>query len=212
MPASPLVRAALIFAVGLALLTGGLALWRFATPSQPATVSGAVSSSGAALIGGAFELVDQDGTTRTPADFSGRFMLIYFGYSYCPDVCPTSLSVMTQALDLLEESSPESAARIVPVFITIDPERDTVPVMKDYAAHFHPAMVALTGSSEQVAQAAKAYRVFYAKVEDESAGDYLMDHSSFFYLMGPDGDYAAHFAHNAPPDEIAVALQGYVNE
>ncbi|MGF1610604.1 MAG: SCO family protein [Kiloniellales bacterium] len=209
LPSSPIVRAALIFAVALALLAGGMALWRFNSPTQPAAVSGVARTSGTALIGGDFELVDQTGTTRRPADFAGRFMLVFFGFTYCPDVCPTTLSIVTQALDILEQQDAAAAAKVVPLFITVDPERDTVAVMKDYAAHFHPAMVALTGSAEQVAQAAKAYRVYYAKVEDGSAEDYLVDHSSFLFLMGPDGDYVAHFTHDATAEEIADALRNY---
>ena len=138
-------------------------------------------------------------------------MLVYFGYTYCPDVCPTSLSIMSQALDLLEAETGSLEDRVVPVFVTVDPARDDVPAMATYAEHFHPRLVALTGSDEQIAAAAKAYRVYYRKAEDPSASEYLMDHSSFIYLMGPDGTYVSHFAHNASPQEVAEGLKGLLD-
>lgn len=210
MRASTLTRSLLIFGIGLVVLVIGAAAWYWTQMSpQQAARSGTVTSSGTAQVGGPFGLVDQNGQARSDVDFRGQFMLIYFGYTFCPDICPSSLFNMTQALDYVAEAAPDAAAKIVPVFITIDPERDTVEAVASYAKHFHPNMVALTGSLEQVAAAAKAYRVFYAKVDDGSATDYLMDHSSFIYLMGTDGKYLAHFAHNALPDEIAAALARY---
>lgn len=211
MPTSPLARALLFLGIGLALLAIGVAAWLWTEiEERQATSSGSVTTSGAALVGGPFELIDQIGSARSDRDFLGRYMLIYFGYVYCPDVCPTSLANMSQGLDILAEEAPDKAAKIVPIFITVDPERDTVEVMQSYAEHFHPDLVALTGSDEQVAKAAKAYRVYYAKAGEEGSDDYLMDHSSFIYLMGPDGAYVAHFTHTATPDEIAEALERYV--
>ena len=211
MPQSTIARAVLVFSIGLAVMVTGTLAWQWSrTSQQGVATSGGTTATGTALIGGPFELLDQNGELRRESDFAGRHMLIYFGFTYCPDICPSSLSLMTQALDILEERAPEKAGTIAPIFITVDPERDTVEAMKSYAAHFHPDMVALTGSEEQVAKAAKAYRVYYAKVEDEAAGDYLMDHSSFIYLMGPDGGYVSHFAHNATPDSIAEGLERYV--
>ena len=123
---------------------------------------------------------------RSDRDFRGRYLLLTFGYTYCPDVCPTSLMTMTAALDRLAESDPGLARRVVPLLITVDPERDTVEVLAAYATHFHESLVALTGTPEQIAAAAEAYRVYYAKAEVEG-GDYLMDHSAFIFLMGPEG-------------------------
>ncbi|TQV76331.1 SCO family protein [Denitrobaculum tricleocarpae] len=203
MPQSSIARAILIFGVGLVLMLGAAAVWM---TMKPATQTSSVTSSGEALIGGPFELVDQFGEARNDADFLGDYMLIYFGYTYCPDVCPTSLGIMTQAIDQLETKDAERAARIKPVFITVDPERDDVETMKVYAEHFHPNMVAMTGSTDQVASAARAYRVYYAKVDDDGSSDYLMDHSSIFYLMGPDGKYVKHFTHNDDSTTIATAL------
>lgn len=157
-----------------------------------------------ASIGGPFTLVDQDGRTVTDADFRGKYMLVYFGYTYCPDVCPTSLSHNSEAMEILGDK----AEMIVPVLITVDPERDTPEVLKDYAGFFHPRLVALTGTPEQVTAAAKAYRVYFAKVEQDGAepGAYLMDHTSITYLMGPDGGYVRHFGHNVSPERMAEQL------
>ena len=202
---SALTRILLICVLGLLLAGGGLLAWHFVQP--PGTImSGQSGSSGKALIGGPFTLTDQTGQRRTEADLKGHYALVYFGYTYCPDICPTSLSNMTQALDLLAEKSPEKAAAVLPVFITVDPERDTVEQLAGYAANFHPRLMALTGTTEEVAAAAKAYRIYYQKVEEADASDYLMDHSSVIYLMGPDGGYLSHFTHASTPDEIAAGL------
>lgn len=204
---STATRILLIVVLGLALAGGGLLAWYIVQPPQSgAIVSGETRSSGAALIGGPFVLTDQTGQQRSEADLEGHYALIYFGYTYCPDICPTSLSTMTQGIDLLEERAPEKAAAVLPVFVTVDPERDTVEALAGYAEHFHPRFLALTGTPEQVAGAAKAYRIFYQKVEEPSASDYLMDHSSIIYLMGPDGGYLTHFTHASTAEDIAKAL------
>lgn len=159
---------------------------------------------GTAAVGGPFTLVDHTGRTMTEANFRGRLMLVYFGYTYCPDVCPTSLSAIAEALDMLGEGAEE----IVPIFITVDPERDKAEDMRDYVAAFHPRLVGLTGSVEQVAAAAKSYRVFFAKVREEGddPDDYLVDHSAYTYLMDRDGKYLTHFPHGIDPGEMARRL------
>lgn len=163
---------------------------------------------GIARIGGPFVLVDHTGAERTEADLKGRHALIYFGYSFCPDVCPTALADMLIALD---ELGPD-AARVLPVFITIDPDRDTPAVLKDYVPNFHPRLIGLSGSAEQVSRAARAYRVYYAKVDDPKAGqNYLMDHSSVIYLMDPDGRYLTHFSHGTAPETMAKRLRELVS-
>ncbi len=159
-------------------------------------------------LGGPFELVDQNGRTVTDADFRGQFMLIYFGYTYCPDFCPSELQNMAVALNRLDRT----AAKVTPVFITIDPERDTVEAVKDYVPHFHDRMVGLTGSLAQVDAAAKQYRVYYAKAEDASASEYLMDHTTFVYLTGPDGKVLSVFRYGTPPEEMAAIIRHYVNK
>jgi protein SCO1/2 len=189
------------FAIGaaavLALAVAGGAAWLVLPP----TVSS--MAGGEATVGGPFKLIDQHGAAVTEQDFAGRYMLIYFGYTYCPDICPLSLANMTQALDLLP---PDQAEQVVPILITVDPERDTVAQLAAYAPLFHPRLVALTGSPEAIKAAARAYRVYYARAGDADSNDYLMDHSTFIYLMGPDGRYVRHFAHNAAPEEIAAAI------
>jgi protein SCO1/2 len=152
-------------------------------------------------IGGPFSLVDDSGKTRTDAEFRGRFMLIYFGYTHCPDACPTALQDMADALAGLGAD----AAQVVPIFITIDPERDTAQYLKGYAEQFDPRFVALTGAPEQIADAAKAYRVYYRKANNQP--DYLIDHSSIVYLMGRDGGFLTHFTHETTPEQMAAALR-----
>ncbi|HEY8353029.1 MAG TPA: SCO family protein [Sphingomonadales bacterium] len=159
--------------------------------------------SGRALVGGPFSLVDHNGQRVTDADFRGRYMLVFFGYTFCPDVCPVELQTMSQALDQLDE---KTAARIQPIFITTDPERDTVEAMAEYVALFHPRLVGLTGNEEEVRNAARAYRVYYQKVEDETSGSYLMDHSAIVFLMGPDGEYVSHFSPGITAEAMATRL------
>jgi protein SCO1/2 len=172
------------------------------------TPVGEPGARGRAAIGGPFELVNGAGETVTAADFRGRYMLVYFGFTYCPDVCPTALLTLTRALERLERAAPEKAARIKPVFISVDPARDTPAALRAYVDHFHPRLTGLTGSPEQVAAAAEAYRVYYEKVPaDGSAADYLIDHSAYTYLMGPEGRYLTHFEHGTEPRDMAAALE-----
>lgn len=165
------------------------------------------ASHGKPQVGGAFELVAHTGQTVTNADFSGKYMLMFFGFTFCPDVCPTELQVMTSAL---EELGP-LADKIQPIFVTIDPERDTPDAMAQYVAHFHPSLMGLTGTSEQISQVAKAYRVYYKRVEDpSSAAEYTMDHSAVVYLMGPDGAFLKHYGGATSPEDMAKSLKKYV--
>jgi protein SCO1/2 len=160
------------------------------------------TSAGEALIGGPFTLTDQHGARVTEQDFAGRFMLVYFGYTFCPDICPTSLTVMAAALDALPDAQAE---QVVPILITVDPARDTVEQLAAYAPLFHPRLVALTGSEDEVREAARAYRVYY-HVPEEGGDAYLVDHSTFVYLMGPDGSYRTHFGIDASPEAMAEAI------
>jgi len=161
---------------------------------------------GVALIGGPFELVDHEGRAVREEEFRGRLMLVYFGYTWCPDVCPTELQAMSAALDLLGSD----AKAVAPVFVTVDPERDTPQVMADYRGHFHPSLAALTGTPQQVAAAAKAYRIYYAKAKAERPGEYLMDHSSFVYLMDRKGGYLTHFAPATTPEAMAARIREHL--
>lgn len=162
--------------------------------------------SGTADIGGPFELVNQDGKTVTDADFKGKLQLIYFGYTYCPDACPTALGVMAAALGKLDVAG----ERVTPILVSIDPARDTPASLKDYVGNFHPRLVGLTGTEEQVAKAAKEYRAFYQKQPGATGTDYLMDHSTLIYLMDAEGKFLTYFGPKATPDEIAEAIRRYL--
>jgi len=150
-------------------------------------------------LGGPFSLIDQTGAARTQQDFAGAPMLIYFGYSYCPDVCPTELAKMIRAIDLLGDEG----EKIQPVFITVDPERDTPENLAGYVGLFHPRLVGLTGSQQAIAEVAHEYKVYYAKVESEEYADYLMDHSSYFYLLDANGKNAGVFPSTFTAEDIA---------
>lgn len=166
-----------------------------------------VATTGTALVGGPFTLVDQTGKTVTDTDFRGRHMLVFFGFTHCPDICPAELQVLAATLEAL---GPE-ASKVVPIFISVDPERDTPEVMADYVKNFGDKFVGLTGSPEQVAAAAKAYRVSYAKFkEKDSATDYSVDHSALVYLMGPNGDYLTHFPYGTSAEKMAETLRRYL--
>jgi len=170
----------------------------------PAPSAGGVQMPQGMVLGGPFSLMDHTGRAVTEADFAGRFMLVYFGFTYCPDVCPTELGTIAAALDALEGQG----ERVTPVLITIDPERDTPEALADYVSRFHPRMVGLTGTAQQVAAVARAYRVFYARVQRPEMSQYLMDHSSFIYLVGPDGRVRALFRPDTSPEAIAQAVRG----
>lgn len=166
-----------------------------------------VVTSGSALIGGPFDLVGKNGERVTDGDFRGRHMLVFFGFTHCPDICPAELQIMASALDELGTN----ADKVVPVFITLDPERDTPDVVTAYVENFGPNFVGLTGSPEDIAKAAKAYRVTYRKFQDESMGEnYSIDHSALVYLMGPDGAYVAHIPYGTPPAKMADTLRRYL--
>jgi protein SCO1/2 len=189
-----------VIAIGL----GAIAAILLASKDGPLSIVDR-GSVGTPAIGGPFQLVDQTGKTVSDADYRGRFMLIYFGYSFCPDVCPTALSVMADAMDQVPEAA---RAKIQPIFITIDPERDTVALMKDYVAQFYPTLIGLTGTPEQTAAAAKAYRSYFKKNEaTKTQENYLMDHSSIVYLMGPDGRFLTNFTHETTPEKMAAKLR-----
>jgi len=173
---------------------------------MPAPSAGGVQLPQGLALGGPFSLVNHEGRAVTQADFAGGFMLVYFGFTYCPDVCPTELGTMAAAMDLLEDQG----SRVTPVLITIDPERDTPAALADYVSRFHPRLVGLTGSAEQIAAAARAYRVFYAKVNRPEMSAYLMDHSSFIYLVGPDGRVRTLFRPETTPEAIAQSIRAHL--
>lgn len=200
-----LIRSVMMVLAGVTIaLTLGLvgrALW-FA----PETGGGREASvTGTSLVGGPFALVDQDGRPVGDADFRGKLMLVYFGYTFCPDVCPTELLDMSQAIDALGKDGDQ----VQPIFITVDPARDTPQVLKEYLVNFHPRMLGLTGGAEQVQAAAKAYRVYFAKAAGAER-DYLVDHTSIVYLMDRQGRYLTHFGPNVRGDQMAAAIKKYL--
>lgn len=178
----------------------GFFLWR-ASDGLPGL--GRVVGTGTAKIGAPFTLTDQDGHKRSSKSFGGRFLLIYFGYAHCPDVCPTTLALMADALSKLGPT----AGRVVPIFITIDPERDTPAVLKPYVRSFGQQFVGLTGDPKTIAKVAADYRVYFRK-HALGNGDYGLDHSNVIYLMGPDGKFVTYWDDTAiGPDKLTEDLR-----
>src|SRR5450631_1000846 len=157
---------------------------------------------GRGSVGGPFTLTDQTGKQRSDTEFRGKLMIVYFGYSYCPDVCPTDLMAITQALNALGPA----AEGIQPIFITIDPERDTK-VLADYVSAFHRSFIGLTGSAEEIRRVANLYKAFYAKVRDERSRDYSIDHTGVIYLMGRKGEYLGFMPPQTNPDRLTEILR-----
>lgn len=171
---------------------------------MPRTATHGDTGTGKALLTAEFTLQDAGGTTVTGATYRGRYLLVYFGFTHCPDICPTTLLLMGNALKQLGDK----AARIQPLFITVDPERDTPKVVGDYVAHFGKDFVGLTGSPAQVKAAADSFRVFYSAAPKANAsGGAMVDHSGFIYLMGPDGQYLSHFAASVSEQELVGGLR-----
>jgi cytochrome oxidase Cu insertion factor (SCO1/SenC/PrrC family) len=190
LPQTPFARGVALVCLLLAVALVGIGVWR------------GLLSEAAPSVGGPFALTDQFGKLRTDADFRGQYMLVFFGFTHCPDICPIELQTISDALDQLGSA----AAKVTPIFITVDPARDTPDALRTYAANFHPRLVALTGNAEAIGKVAKSYRVYYAKATGTSAPSdpaaYIMDHSAVVYLMGPNGDYVDHFG----PDVTAQAM------
>jgi protein SCO1/2 len=184
-------------------LGGAAALVLTRGPAAPV-----VATTGTALIGGPFTLVGRDGKPVTDQNFRGKFMLVFFGFTHCPDICPAELQVMSAALDQLGPQAND----IIPIFITLDPERDTPPVVAEYVGNFGQRFVGLTGSPEQVAEAAKAYRVTHSKFQEKGAkpDDYSIDHSALVYLIGKDGKFLTYFDHGTPAAKMAETLRRYL--
>jgi protein SCO1/2 len=199
------LRLALVGLTLAAILAAGYGFYRNSQRmGAPAIPESATTQ---AEVGGPFSLTDHNGRRVTEKDFAGKYLLIFFGYSFCPDICPTTLTRVSGSLQILEDKAKD----LQPLFITIDPDRDTVEVLRDYLSNFHPAILGLTGSAEEIDQVAKAYKVFYAKAEtgaseDGDDPDYLMDHSGFVYFMDPKGNLAEVFFHDAAAESMAEAI------
>jgi protein SCO1/2 len=192
--------------VTLVVVIFALGAWlnlRQRQPAESGPVGGMVVN---ASIGGPFALTDHTGTAFTHENLAGDYALIYFGYTFCPDVCPTELGEIAVAIDLLDEA----ADRVRPLMITIDPERDTPEVLAEYVPLFHERLVGLTGTDAEVREVATNYRVFYRRFEDANYTYYLMDHTSFVYLLAPSGEIAAMFRYGTPPEDMATAIRQHM--
>ncbi len=211
-----LVIAATLLGVGLGASTAE-AHDKKKHSTESAETTAAKEEAGRTAITGGFELLDHAGKVVRSEDFRGSYMLVYLGYTFCPDICPTDLQAMTEALELMGDK----ADRIQPIFITIDPARDTPEVVGEYISNFHPRLIGLTGNADQVGKAttaygAKFYKVFAAPMQDEDDGeegddastdeDYLLNHSAATYLMGPDGEYIGHFSQGSEAQGMAEQL------
>ena len=163
-----------------------------------------------ARLGGAFSLTSQDGRRVSSAEWDGRYRIVYFGFTYCPDVCPVDLQTIGQAMRLVERSEPEKAARIQPIFITVDPQRDTPAVLKQYVSSFHPRLIGLTGSQEEIAAVAKQHGVYFRKADEPAASEYLVDHSRIALLFGPKGEPIAILPHDKGAEAVAGELRRWV--
>jgi protein SCO1/2 len=163
-----------------------------------------------ARIGGPFALTDQNGRKVTDADFRGKYRIMYFGFTHCPDVCPTDLAAISRGLRSFEARDPARGAKVVPVFVTVDPERDTPPVMKEYIANFHPRLVGLTGSPQDVAKVAKEYAVWFQKGDRPPDGAYNVNHSRSEILMSPDGEPIALLPDDKGVEGITAELDRWV--
>lgn len=165
-----------LFAAALCLGLAGCS-----SPSVPPPLEGA-------RIGGPFALTDQNGKTVRDTDFAGRYRIVYFGYTYCPDICPTDMAKIGQAMTLLDKDAPDVSAKVAPIFITVDPERDTPAVIKQFIGNFHPRITGLTGSLDAIGQVAKGHAVYFKREPASSDGGYLVGHTQIAYLMGPKGE------------------------
>lgn len=178
---------------------------------------------GQAAIGGPFSLIDHKGKPFTEKDLLGSFSMMYFGFTHCPDICPEELEKVAEAVDIAIQNTGIDSKGLVPVFITVDPERDGPRQVGEYAKEFHPRMIALTGSPEAVKEAAKAYRVYYTKAglaelsgssksnrKKQKDDDYLIDHSIITYLIDPDGKFVTFYGKNYTVDEMAQSLVGHL--
>jgi protein SCO1/2 len=157
-----------------------------------------------------FSLTNQDGRPVTQAQFDGKYRLVYFGFTFCPDVCPVDLQNIGKAMRQLEKSDPALADRVQPIFITVDPERDTPAVMKQYVAAFHPRIIGLTGTSEQIAEVAKKHGVYAQKEDRPGSSEYLVNHSRIALLFGPKGEPIAIVPHDQGAEAIAAELERWV--
>ena len=190
-------RGLYVFIAALAVIVGGVLYEQF-------WLGGAENA--APAVGGPFSLIDQNGVPKSDKDFRGKVMLVYFGYTYCPDACPTTLQALSGMLDLLGNQ----ASKVQPLFISVDPARDTPDQLRAYAANFHAGITYLTGPQDELKKAEGEYHIYVAKVPQAGTDDYLIDHSSIIYVMGTDGRFLAEMPAGLPPKVMASTLQPYL--
>lgn len=186
----------------VALLAGGLAWMRLAAP-PPGNLAGST-------LGGPFTLTDQDGRQVRDSDFAGKYRLIYFGYTFCPDVCPTDVAILTRGLQAFEAVAPGAGARVQPIFITVDPKRDDPAALKAFTAAFHPRLIGLTGSPAAIDAVRKAYGIYARPVATSDPANYLVDHFAVLYLFGPRGEPIAFLPHGSTAAEVTAMLKAQV--
>ena len=189
--------------VAVTLVLAAAILWQRSAAVPQGNLAGS-------SLGGAFALVDQDGKPVTDKDFAGQFRLIYFGYTFCPDVCPNDVGFIARGLADFEKTAPERGARVTPIFITVDPERDDVAAVKAFVSAFHPRLVGLTGSPAAVAAAQKTFGIYAKKVATSDPANYLVDHFAVIYLLGPEGAPIAFLPHGSTAADITAMLETHV--
>jgi len=188
-----------LFAILVALLLGACQQ----AASGPPPLEGAT-------MGGPFTLTNQDGRRQSDSDFNGKYRLVYFGYTFCPDVCPVDLQVIGAGLRRFEEQDAARAARVQPIFISVDPARDTAEVLRAYVRNFHPRLIGFTGSEAEIARVARAYAIHYQREEPNEQGAYLVDHTRIVVLYGPEGQPVAIIPHDQGADGVAAELARWV--
>jgi protein SCO1/2 len=186
----------------VALLIALLALG-CSSPSAPPPLEGA-------SMGGPFTLTDQNGHRVSERDYAGKYRLVYFGYTFCPDVCPVDMQVIGAGLRRFESQDADRAAKVQPIFISVDPARDTPAVLRQFVAAFHPRMIGLTGSEAEIAQVAREYRIFYQRGEASAGGGYMVNHTRMAVLYGPEGQPIAMIPHDQGPEGVAAELGRWV--
>lgn len=165
-------------------------------------------SLGKAALGGPFSLVDQDGVRRTDRDFHGQWVLLYFGFTFCPDICPDELQKMAAVITSIDNTS--GLPKMQPLFVTVDPDRDTPAVIKEYLTEFHPRLIGMTGTKDEIHEIAKAYRVYYSTGPIDDDNDYLVDHTIIMYLVDPTGGFVDYFGQNRNAAEITAAIANHM--
>jgi protein SCO1/2 len=187
----------------LVALLLALVLAACSSPSAPPPLEGA-------SMGGPFTLTDQNGRRVSDRDFAGKYRLIYFGYTFCPDVCPIDMQVIGAGLRRFEAEDGARAAKVQPIFISVDPARDTPQVLRQFVSAFHPRLIGLTGSEAEIAQVAREYRIFYQRGEPGAGGGYMVNHTRMAVLYGPDGKPIAMIPFDRGPDGVAAELGRWV--